>query len=216
MSIDNESVVGDVPRHESIHARNFGKPYLDNTKYKMRTKWEEPTWEGESLQNLKERVRLARYYGDVVEQEPRVLNTLASMERQGYDINNLTDTQIYDFLYNRPIDMHGSDTQSLIDNYVMEDIPKALRNFKNVAIPIIATGIGYKVNKMHPNEQRPKQRNGGSIHIAPSKRGTFTAAAIKHGMGVQEFASRVLRNKEDYSPAMVKKANFAKNASKWH
>lgn len=57
---------------------------------------------------------------------------------------------------------------------------------------------------------------GGSIHIDPSKKGTFTAAASKHGMGVQEFASRVLANKEDYSPAMVKKANFARNASKWH
>ena len=44
--------------------------------------------------------------------------------------------------------------------------------------------------------------------------GTFTAAATKHGMGVQEFASRVLRNKDSYSPAMVKKANFARNASK--
>lgn len=59
-------------------------------------------------------------------------------------------------------------------------------------------------------------KNGGSIHIAPSKRGTFTAAATKHGMGVQEFAARVLRNKEDYSPSLVKKANFARNASKWH
>lgn len=58
--------------------------------------------------------------------------------------------------------------------------------------------------------------NGGSINIKPSKRGTFTAAAKKHNMGVQEFASRVLANKEDYSPAMVKKANFARNASKWH
>ena len=57
---------------------------------------------------------------------------------------------------------------------------------------------------------------GGSIHIDPSKKGTFTAAAKKHGMGVQEFASRVLANKENYSPAMVKKANFARNASKWH
>jgi len=57
---------------------------------------------------------------------------------------------------------------------------------------------------------------GGSINIAPSKRGTFTAAASKHGMGVQEFASRVLRNKDSYSPAMVKKANFARNASKWN
>jgi len=57
---------------------------------------------------------------------------------------------------------------------------------------------------------------GGSIHIDPSKRGTFTAAASKHNMGVQEFANKVLSNKENYSPAMVKKANFAKNASKWH
>ena len=63
--------------------------------------------------------------------------------------------------------------------------------------------------------QRNKKKEGG-IHIAPSKRGTFTAAATKHGMGVQEFASRVLRNKDSYSPAMVKKANFARNASKWN
>ena len=57
---------------------------------------------------------------------------------------------------------------------------------------------------------------GGKIHIKPSKRGTFTAAAKKHGKSVQSFASQVLANKEDYSPAMVKKANFARNASKWH
>ena len=55
----------------------------------------------------------------------------------------------------------------------------------------------------------------GGIYIKPTKRGTFTAAATKHGMGVQEFASKVLANKEDYSPAMVKKANFARNASRW-
>ena len=58
--------------------------------------------------------------------------------------------------------------------------------------------------------------NGGSIHIDPSKKGTFTSAAKRHGMGVQEFASRVLSNKDDYSAAMVKKANFARNAAKWH
>lgn len=56
---------------------------------------------------------------------------------------------------------------------------------------------------------------GGRIHIKPSKRGTFTAAAKKHGKSVQAFASQVLANKENYSPAMVKKANFARNASKW-
>ena len=58
--------------------------------------------------------------------------------------------------------------------------------------------------------------SGGDIHIAPSKRGTFTAAAKKHGKSVQAFASQVLAHKENYSPAMVKKANFARNAAKWH
>ena len=56
---------------------------------------------------------------------------------------------------------------------------------------------------------------GGGIYIKPSKRGTFTAAAKKHGKGVQEFASQVLENKENYSPAMIKKAQFAKNAAKF-
>ena len=57
---------------------------------------------------------------------------------------------------------------------------------------------------------------GGKIHIKPSKRGTFTAAAKRHGKSVQSFASQVLANKENYSSAMVKKANFARNAAKWH
>jgi len=57
--------------------------------------------------------------------------------------------------------------------------------------------------------------DGGNINIKPSKRGTFTTAAKKHGQGVQEFASTVMSNKENYSPAMVKKANFARNASQW-
>jgi hypothetical protein len=60
-----------------------------------------------------------------------------------------------------------------------------------------------------------EKAEGGSIHIKPSKRGTFTAAASKHGMGVQQFASKVLAHPENYSPAMRKKANFARNASHW-
>lgn len=56
----------------------------------------------------------------------------------------------------------------------------------------------------------------GGIHIKPSKRGTFTAAAKRHNMSVQEFARTVLNNKANYSTSMVKKANFARNASKWN
>lgn len=52
---------------------------------------------------------------------------------------------------------------------------------------------------------------GGKIHIDPSKKGTFTAAASKHGKSVQEFASQVLAHPENYSPAMRKKAQFAQN-----
>lgn len=60
-----------------------------------------------------------------------------------------------------------------------------------------------------------KVYKAGGIYIKPSKRGTFTSAATKHDMSVQGFANKVLANKEDYSTAMVKKANFARNASRW-
>lgn len=56
---------------------------------------------------------------------------------------------------------------------------------------------------------------GGGIHIKESKKGTFTAAAKKRGKSVQEFARQVLANKGNYSAAMVKKANFARNAAGW-
>lgn len=64
--------------------------------------------------------------------------------------------------------------------------------------------------------RRRQLAKGGNIHIDKSKRGTFTAAAKRHDMGVQEFASRVLANRDDYSPAMVRKANFARNAASWN
>ena len=75
--------------------------------------------------------------------------------------------------------------------------------------PMMQQQQGYDLSQ-------PMYAEGGSIHIAPSKRGTFTAAAKKHGKSVQAFASQVLANKENYSPAMVKKANFARNVAKWH
>ena len=79
------------------------------------------------------------------------------------------------------------------------------------------SAYGGPINMKYTGVMSPfgNQFKDGGIFIKPSKRGTFTAAAKKRGMGVQEFASKVLANKEDYSPAMVKKANFARNASKW-
>lgn len=57
-------------------------------------------------------------------------------------------------------------------------------------------GVKHDIYTVKP--YRPQKRDGGSIHIKPSKVGTFRAAASRHGMGVQEFASRVLANKDNY------------------
>jgi len=56
----------------------------------------------------------------------------------------------------------------------------------------------------------------GGININPANEGKFTASARRAGMGVQEFASKVLANKEDYSSIQVKRANFARNAAGWN
>lgn len=88
---------------------------------------------------------------------------------------------------------------------------------------ISENGLEDSLSKLMGIQEIVKQNNeqnimaeGGNIHIAENKKGTFTAAATKHHMGVQEFANKVLANKDNYSPAMVKKANFVRNASKWH
>ena len=54
----------------------------------------------------------------------------------------------------------------------------------------------------------------GGIKLDPKKKGTFKAQATKMGMSVQEAAEHILDNKEEYSPEMVKKANFARNFAK--
>lgn len=86
-------------------------------------------------------------------------------------------------------------------------------NFKNGGM---ITTINGNVKNGLISTPRPKAKGGTGIHIKPSKRGTFTAAAKAHGKSVQGFASQVLANKDNYSSAMVKKANFARNVSKWN
>lgn len=55
----------------------------------------------------------------------------------------------------------------------------------------------------------------GGINLDPAKKGTFKAQATRMGMGVQEAAKAILNApKGKYSPAMRKKANFARNFAK--
>lgn len=51
----------------------------------------------------------------------------------------------------------------------------------------------------------------GGIMIKKENRGKFTESANRANMGVQEYARHILANKEDYSPALIKRANFARN-----
>ena len=63
-----------------------------------------------------------------------------------------------------------------------------------------------------PADYAVEMMRQGGIFIDPAKKGTFKAQATRMGMGVQEAASAILSApKEKYSPAMRKKANFAKN-----
>ena len=90
-----------------------------------------------------------------------------------------------------------------------------LLNFwKNFVGGFIPLGLGLGTATLPKKREYARGKDSG-IYIKPSKRGTFTAAAKKRGMSVQSFASKVLNNPSNYSKAMRKKAQFAKNASKF-
>lgn len=59
-----------------------------------------------------------------------------------------------------------------------------------------------------------KDKDGNKIHIEKKNRGKFTASAKKAGQSVQEHARSVLSN-PNATPLQKKRANFARNASKW-
>jgi len=64
--------------------------------------------------------------------------------------------------------------------------------------------------------QDPGMEMGKSgIEIKSENEGKFTRWAQARGMSVQEAASKVMSNTDEYPPAVVKMANFAKNAAGW-
>lgn len=65
------------------------------------------------------------------------------------------------------------------------------------------------------NKLSPKCKNGSGIHIKKENRGKFTASAKRAGQSVQEHARSVLNN-PNATPLQKKRANFARNAAKWH
>lgn len=61
----------------------------------------------------------------------------------------------------------------------------------------------------------PSYKNGG-IHIKKKNRGKFKAAAKRAGMSVQAYANKVLKKGSKAGKQLRKRAQFAKNAAKWH
>lgn len=72
-----------------------------------------------------------------------------------------------------------------------------------------------KVNLTASFIQKYKKGNKLDIHIKKKNRGKFTESAKRHGMSVQQYASKVLSDPS--SPSYLRKrAQFAKNTAKWH
>lgn len=95
-----------------------------------------------------------------------------------------------------------------------EDVPMnndEMQEFEDQEDQMMQEQIAEDDEELYSIDSAEKMRKGGSIKINPAKKGTFKAQATKMGMSVQEAADYILRHKEKYSPAMVKKANFAKN-----
>jgi hypothetical protein len=95
-----------------------------------------------------------------------------------------------------------------------EDVPMnndEMQEFEDQEDQMMQEQIAEDDEELYSIDSAEKMRKGGSIKINPAKKGTFKAQATRMGMSVQEAADYILRHKEKYSPAMVKKANFAKN-----
>lgn len=161
--------------HELIHASDAATPFLDNPNYKMLTGAEQDiinnNWQ--DLDNLTDidRFKAKRthsdknYFGNIVEQRPRVLMTLMDMRKKGFNINNLTQED-FDAYYKK--DLFDSDWQKF--RIFMRDLPDnikelktrynnqlpALQNFKTVAVPFTLGITGYGLTNKNKNYENNK------------------------------------------------------------
>lgn len=85
-----------------------------------------------------------------------------------------------------------------------EQLPEAKLENENIYVPEVLF------------RKYDKGKDSG-IHIKKANRGKFTAAAKRAGMGVQAYARKILSApKGKYSPQLRRRANFARNASKFN
>lgn len=92
-----------------------------------------------------------------------------------------------------------------------ERIAIALKNYIN---KLSLEDISY-LKKGGSVKRLLKKGGKNKIHIKKENRGKFTASAKAAGQSVQEHARSVLNN-PNATPLQKKRANFARNAAKWH
>ena len=138
-------------------------------------------------------------------------------------IEESTKAYLYNDIYNmRKALLKGSEASKMNRGF-LEGIDKVLSPEANLYNNFNYFTKGFNsgndildfTNTEREIEDMNDYKDGGSIQIKKKNKGKFTESAKRAGMGVQEYARHVLANKERYSPTLVKRANFARNATKF-
>lgn len=111
-------------------------------------------------------------------------------------------------------DLNNTRTQQL-NNAAATTSMKALNNMMGT---VNMAALGGPINMQYTGVNSPfgNRFNEGGINIKESNRGKFTALANTHGMTPLQMANHIFANKDNYSATQIKRANFVRNASKWH
>ena len=120
----------------------------------------------------------------------------------GYDSGSNFVEGMYEFAVPRNTQMKLVDPITYDNNGHIIKLSKR-DNFKNPDFRYKQGGILKRV-----------ESGKSGIHIKPENRGKFTASAKRAGMGVQEYARKVL-NDPNATPLQRRRANFARNAKKF-
>ena len=230
-SLLGKNVISTRPSDTFTFGENIKVPtkniqvFNQNTNQKLRKAFELMHKNADSRKSGRFLLEKPRDYGSEFEQALLEEATKANRPR-------LKDYQFMDYVFRPKYTSQVHDADILNSKNLPEDLLDALSNtqsreqlfdghYKNVvynpASPVesqFRESVGIVERNKIPTNKR-KFNSGKDIHIKKSKRGTFTKAAKQHGISVQGFANRVLRNPSKYSAAMRKKANFAHNAAGW-
>lgn len=199
-----------------VESAAIGKPYRFENFLPSDYKWKPSSKDSKDWEEYRATMNQVRHrlldtehlindkYPSGKELEKAIDNRQMDLIMANFDVTNGYGADYY----NAYKDLLGkaNRTNSYRDWQNVIDFENHIRNSLKYLPDVAPFAIGAKSNDYN---------SGKDIRIKPSKRGTFTKAAKQHGMSVQGFANRVLRNPSKYSAAMRKKANFAHNAASW-